>query len=135
MMKTVLAGAALATLSASGALAADPPIVRTPLATFAVDPAKSVSQVQAFHAVVAAGQAVPPHNHPAPVVCFVVKGAFDYKIGDAPEAHVGTGGAAFEPAKAAIHYFRNASKTDTAELDCAFLAGPEDKSLTVPLDK
>lgn len=134
MIKVLTVGAALA-LFATAALAADPPIVRTPLATFAIDPAKPVSSVQMFHAAVAAGQAVPPHYHPAPVVCFVVKGAFDYRIGDAPEAHVGTGGAAFEPAKAPVHYFRNASKTDTAELDCAFLAGPEDKTLTVPLDK
>jgi quercetin dioxygenase-like cupin family protein len=133
-MRTTIAIALTLAFSAGAAFAADPPIVRTPIATFAVDPAKSVSQVQAFHAVVAPGQAVPPHYHPAPVVCFVARGAFDFKIGDAPEGHVAMGGAAFEPAGTPVHYFRNASTTEPAELNCVFLAGPDDKTLSVPLD-
>ncbi len=133
-MKPVLMGAALAFLATS-ALAADPPIVREPIATFKVDPAKAVSEVQTFRGTVAPGQAVPPHYHPAPVVCFVEKGTFAYKIGDAAEATVTVGGAAFEPANTPIHYFRNTSATDPAVLVCAFLAGAGDKTLTVPLEK
>jgi quercetin dioxygenase-like cupin family protein len=133
-MKQIILCAGLALL-ASGALAAAPPIVRTPVASFAVDPAKSVTQAQMFRAVVAPGQAVPPHYHPAPVVCFVEKGSFAYKIGDAPEARVSEGGAAYEPAKTPVHYFRNESATEPAQLACVFLAGPDDKTLSVPLDK
>jgi quercetin dioxygenase-like cupin family protein len=133
-MKSMIAGAALALL-ASAAFAADPApgITRTPIATFTITPAKSVTQVQTFHSVVAPGAAAPPHYHPAPVICFAEKGSFAYKIGDAPEGKVMEGGATLEPANTPIHYFRNMSATEPAVLLCAFLAGPDDKTLAVPL--
>lgn len=132
-MKTTLAAGALALL-ASAAFAADPPpMTRTPIATFAIAPAKLVTEVQTFRSVVQPGAAAAPHYHPAPVLCFAEKGNFAYRIGDAPEATVAEGGATLEPANTPVRYFRNMSKTEQAVLLCAFLAGPDDKTLSVPL--
>lgn len=40
-----------------------------------------------------------------------------------------------EPAGTVIHYFRNASSKNPAQLNCASMAGPDDKVLSVMLDE
>jgi quercetin dioxygenase-like cupin family protein len=121
-------------LTASGAVAAPIPI-RTPAGSFPIGPAKPVTHVEAMRVDFLPGQVMPEHMHPVPVVCFVAKGSFAASIGDAPVRTIGQGETTLEPAGAVVHYFRNLSKTQAAQLYCAVLAGPDDKQYSVMLAK
>ena len=118
------------------AAAASQPIpVRTPIGSLAVAPRKIVSHVEMTRVDFLPGQAMPEHLHPVPVVCVVSKGSFEASIGQQPVRRVTLGETTIEPAGEVIHYFRNLSKIDPAELYCAALAGPDDKQLSVMLNK
>ena len=119
-------------LVASAAGAADLP-TRAPIATLPVAPAKTVTRIETTKVDFAPGQTMPEHKHTVPVICFVARGSFAVSIGDAPERVVPTGQVTIEPADAIVHYFRNASTTDPAQLLCASLAGEQDKILNVML--
>lgn len=117
------------------ALAAAVPIpVRTPVGSLPIAPAKPVTHVEMTRVDFLPGQAMPEHMHPVPVVCFVTKGSFTVSIGASPVRRVSVGETTLEPAGTVVHYFRNASATRTAQLNCALLAGPDDKVLSVMLD-
>lgn len=135
MSLRVISGVVLA-LAAAGAAGAQTPIpTRTPLESFQIAPDKTVARVDAMRVDFAPGQSMPRHMHPVPVVCFVVKGAFRYRIGDAAEQAAQQGTATLEPAGAVVQYFVNASTTEPAELLCAVLAGAEDKTTSVMLPR
>lgn len=106
---------------------------RQPLAAIPVSPGKTVDRVETTRVDFAPGQAMPTHKHNVPVICFIAKGAFRTKIGDAPEALAATGTTTYEPPGVTIHYFKNASATEPAQLLCASLAGAADKELNVML--
>ena len=106
---------------------------RTPIATLPVAPGKMVTRVETTRVDFAPGQAMPEHKHLVPVVCFVTKGAFAASIGDDPVRNVATGEVAIEPANVVVHYFRNLSGTEPAQLQRASLAGDQDKVLNVML--
>jgi quercetin dioxygenase-like cupin family protein len=126
---------ALAAALALAAPAADAePPVRHPLGAIPIAPGKAVDRIETNEVDFAPGQAMPTHKHTVPVVCFVSKGAFRTKIGDAPERLAATGTATYEPAGVTVHYFKNASASARAELLCASLAGQDDKVLNVTLD-
>ncbi len=125
-------GLALAALLVSGASAQSIPS-RTPLATLPITPSKTVSRVETTRVDFAPGQAMPRHKHTVPVICFVSRGAFLVKIGDAPEHAVGLGEVTFEPPEVVVGYFRNSSSTEPAQLTCSALAGDADKTLNVML--
>jgi quercetin dioxygenase-like cupin family protein len=117
-------------------VAADPSVpVRTPVASFPIIPAKPVTHVEAMRVDFPPGQQMPEHMHPVPVVCFVAKGNFAVSIGSAPVRTVRLGEATLERAGEVVHYFRNLSTTDTAQLYCSVLAGADDKQLSVMLPK
>ena len=107
---------------------------RTPLATIAIDPAKAVARVEATRVDFAPGQVMPRHKHIVPVICFATKGDFLVRIGDLPERRVAEGGVTYEPAGTIVEYFRNASTTATARLNCVSLAGQDDKQLNIMLN-
>jgi quercetin dioxygenase-like cupin family protein len=117
------------------AATAAPIPVRTPVGSFALAPAKDVSHVEMTRVDFLPGQAMPEHMHPVPVVCVVSKGTFEASIGRQPPRRVGVGETTIEPAGEIVHYFRNLSANDTAQLYCAALAGPDDKQLSVMLNK
>ena len=48
---------------------------------------------------------------------------------------VTVGDTTLERAGEVVHYFRNASANEAAQLYCAILAGPDDKRLSVMLNK
>ena len=128
--------AALSLLLAADAAAASPAIpVRVPVASFAIAPGKGITRVEAMRTEFSPGQTMPEHMHPVPVVCFVAKGSFVYSIGTDPARTARVGDATFEPAGAVVHYFRNASSKEPGALNCMFLAGPDDKQLSVMLNK
>jgi len=116
--------------------AASAPIpVRTPIGSLAVAPVKTVSHVEMTRVDFLPGQIMPEHLHPVPVVCVVSKGAFEASIGRQPPRRVSAGETTIEPAGEVVHYFRNLSKRNSAQLYCATLAGPDDKQLSVMLAK
>jgi quercetin dioxygenase-like cupin family protein len=132
-MRRVLSLAAATALSALAAHAQAPIPTRHPLAVIPVVPGKTVDRVETTEVDFLPGQAMPTHKHTVPVVCFVSKGAFRVKIGDAPERLAATGTATYEPAGVTVHYFKNASANEPAALLCASLAGKEDKVLNLML--
>lgn len=123
----------LALLASSAPALAGPIPVRTPIDSVSIAPAKPVTRVELTRVDFLPGQDMPEHMHPVPVVCFVARGSFLVSIGASPVRRVDTGDATFEPAGTVVHFFRNASATDPAQLDCAMLAGPDDKVLSVML--
>lgn len=133
MSRRLALAAATAALLASGAQAQAPIPTRNPLGIIPVAPGKTVDRVETNRVDFAPGQAMPTHRHTVPVVCFVSKGAFRVKIGEAPERLAATGTTTYEPPGVMVHYFKNASTTTPAELLCASLAGRDDKELNVML--
>ena len=128
-----IAGVSLMLFAAAATAAPIP--VRTPIGTFPIDPAKSVTRVETTRVDFLPGQQMPEHMHPVPVVCFVAKGSFLVSIGRAPVRTVTVGDTTLERAGEVVHYFRNASATQRGQLFCAILAGPDDKQLSVMLNK
>jgi len=128
--------AALALFAAAGSAHAQAPIpTRTPLAVIPIAPGKPVDRVETNRVDFAPGQAMPRHKHTVPVICFIAKGDFLVKIGDAPERRAAEGTTTLEPPEVIVHYFKNASATTPAQLLCASLAGRDDKVLNVMLDE
>jgi quercetin dioxygenase-like cupin family protein len=119
----------------AGAAAVAPIPMRNPSGSFPIDPAKWVTHVETTRVDFLPGQEMPKHMHPVPVVCFVAKGSFLASIGSEPVRKVSVGDTTLERAGEIVHYFRNASSTKPAQLYCATLAGPDDKQLSVMLNK
>jgi quercetin dioxygenase-like cupin family protein len=131
-----LLGAVVLLANVGDASAAAAPIpVRTPIASLPVTPAKPVTHVEMMRVDFAPGQEMPRHTHPVPVVCFVIQGRLLASIGNDPLRTVQAGDATIEPAGAIVNFFRNLSASEPAQLDCAILAGPDDKQYSVMLDK
>jgi quercetin dioxygenase-like cupin family protein len=126
-------GMALMLMAAAASAAPIP--VRTPIGSFPIEPAKPVTHVETTRVDFLPGQEMPEHMHPVPVVCFVAKGSFLVSIGRAPVRTVTVGDTTLERAGEVVHYFRNASAREPAQLYCAILAGPDDKQLSVMLNK
>jgi quercetin dioxygenase-like cupin family protein len=127
-----------AALSGLAALAATPAAAvpaRTPLATIPLNTDKLVSRVVATRVDFLPGQAMPAHLHTVPVICFVTQGDFLVRIGEQPERSAPQGSVTYEPADATVHYFRNASATEPAQLQCASLAGADDTVLNRMLEQ
>ena len=108
---------------------------RNPIGSFAIQPSKPVSHVEMTRVDFLPGQIMPEHLHPVPVICVVSMGSFEVSIGRGPVRRVEVGGTTIEPAGEIVHYFRNLSNSEPAQLYCAALAGPEDKQLSVMLSK
>lgn len=108
--------------------------VRTPIGSLPIVPSKAVAHVELTRVDFLPGQEMPEHMHPVPVVCFVTKGRFLVSIGASPVRRVDVGDTTLEPAGTVVHYFRNISSKDPGQLNCASLAGPDDKVLSVMLD-
>jgi quercetin dioxygenase-like cupin family protein len=121
-------------ITASAAVAAPIP-TRTPIGSFPIDPAKSVTRVDTTRVDFLPGQQMPEHMHPVPVICFIAKGSFAVSIGREPVRTVNSGDTTIERAGEVVHYFRNLSATEPAQLYCAILAGPDDKQTSVMLTK
>jgi quercetin dioxygenase-like cupin family protein len=129
----IAAAVAIASSAPAQSLAQGPIPKRAPLAVIPIAPDKTVSRVETTRVDFAPGQAMPRHKHTVPVICFIAKGDFLVKIGDAPERRAVQGTTTYEPPETVVHYFRNASATEGAQLLCASLAGAADKELNVML--
>jgi quercetin dioxygenase-like cupin family protein len=120
-------------IAAAGTAAPIP--TRADVGSFAINPTKTVSHIEMWRVDFLPGQQMPEHMHPVPVVCFVSKGTFAVSIGGAPVRTVSVGETTIEPAGETVHFFRNTSAKDAAQLYCAVLAGAGDKQLSVMLGK
>jgi len=119
---------------AGGASAAAIP-TRTTIGIFPIAPAKPVTRVETTRVDFLPAEEMPEHMHPVPVVCFVAKGSFLVSIGSAPVRQLTVGDTTIERAGEIVHYFRNVSPTQPAQLYCAILAGSDDKQLSIMLNK
>ena len=124
----------VALATAAGATAAPIP-TRTAVEILGNEPPKAVCSVEMWRVDFLPGQQMPEHMHPVPVVCFVSKGTFLVSIGKAPVRTVSVGATTIEPAGETVHYFRNTSAKQPAQLYCSVLAGADDKQLSVMLAK
>jgi quercetin dioxygenase-like cupin family protein len=125
----------LSMLPMAGNAAAAPIPTRTPIGSFPIEPSKAVTRVEMTRVDFLPGQIMPEHMHPVPVVCVVSKGSFFASIGAAPVRKVTVGDTTIERAGEIVHYFRNASAREPAQLFCTILAGQDDKQLSVMLNK
>jgi len=119
----------------AAAASASPIPMRTPIGSFPIEPTKSVAHVEMTRVDFLPGQIMPEHLHPVPVVCVVSRGTFEASIGREPVRIVKTGDTTIEHAGEVVHYFRNLSNSEAAQLYCTILAGPDDKQLSVMLHK
>jgi len=126
--------AAAFALIAGQAVAAPLP-TRVPLDSFQIAPMKGVTHVETMRVDFLPGQQMPEHMHPVPVVCFVSRGSLLVSIGPAPIRRVKVGGTTLERPGEVVHYFRNLSTTEPAQLYCTILAGPGDRQYSVMLAK
>jgi len=134
ILRTALA-AVLVLLTAMAA-AADPAVpARTTLASIPLDAEKLVARLDATRVDFAPGQVMPEHRHTVPVVCIVTRGAFVTSIGDSPLANAGPGAVTYEPPGVIVHFFRNASTTEPAQLTCVLAAGKDDVQTSIMLAK
>ena len=127
---------ALVLLVTAGAVATAAPIpTRVSIGSFSIAPPKTVSRVETTRVDFLPGQEMPEHMHPVPVICFIAKGSFLVSIGSEPVRTVTVGDTTIERAGEIVHYFRNVSATDPAQIYCAILAGADDRELSVMLNK
>jgi quercetin dioxygenase-like cupin family protein len=117
------------------AATAAPIPTRTPIASFPINPTKPVTHVETTRVDFMPGQVMPEHMHPVPVICFVAKGSFAASIGREPVRTISVGDTTIERAGEVVHYFRNLSVKESAQLYCAILAGPDDTQLSVMQNK
>jgi quercetin dioxygenase-like cupin family protein len=117
-------------LAAHAQAAATP--VRSPLGDVTLSAPKTVDRVQVMRVDFAAGQGMPRHIHPAPVVCMVERGRFHMEIAGQPARDVGVGAVTYEPAETPVEQFRNTS-AQAGSLICDFLGGHDDTELSRPL--
>jgi len=126
---------AIAVLTGGTAAVAAPIPTRTPIGSFPIGPAKTVTRVEMSRVDFLPGQTMPEHLHPVPVACVVSKGSFVVSIGRQAVRTVSVGDTTIEHAGEPVHYFRNTSVNDPAQLFCTILAGPDDRQLSVMLAK
>jgi len=120
---------------AAGQATAAPIPIRTPLDSVPIVPMKGVTHVETMRVDFLPGQEMPAHMHPVPVVCIVSRGSLLVSIGAAPVRSVKVGDTTLEPPGQIVHYFRNMSMTEPAELYCTIIAGPSDRQYSVMLAK
>jgi quercetin dioxygenase-like cupin family protein len=120
----------------SQALAQDPnAIKRTPVATYEIAPAKTVTQVPVVRLNFSPGQVTPRHVHPMPVIGYVLDGDFVVKIDGQPEMYFTAGQSIYEPANTVIERYDNASQSKSATLVAYYLAGAHQTTLIKLLPK
>jgi quercetin dioxygenase-like cupin family protein len=133
-MRAAAALIAVALMAIGLSASAQPALpTRTRLATLSIKTPKLVSRVESTRVDFLPGQAMPTHKHTVPVICFVTQGEFLVSIGTEPERRAALGAVTYEPPEVVVHYFRNASQTAPAQLQCAALAGDDDHTLNVML--
>lgn len=87
-------------------------IVRKPLLTAILDPAKTTSRIEVKEIEFKPGQATGLHLHPGPVTGYIAKGTVRFQVEGQPVVILKAGDAFFEPPNIRILHFDNVSTTE-----------------------
>jgi quercetin dioxygenase-like cupin family protein len=104
-------------------------IVRKPLLTAILDPAKLTSRIEVKEIEFKPGQATGLHLHPCPVAGCIAKGTVFFQVEGEPVKTLKAGDAFFEPANAKILHFDNASATEAMTFIAFYLLGKDEDEL------
>jgi quercetin dioxygenase-like cupin family protein len=102
---------------------------RKALLTAALGRGRSVERVEIKRIELAPGQAAGLHQHPCPVVGYIVDGIIDFQIEGESAHRLTRGDAFFEPNRVRIAHFDNASRTDPAIFVAFYLLETADQEL------
>jgi quercetin dioxygenase-like cupin family protein len=109
-------------------------VTREPLATYQVQPAKSVGRVEVKKLTITPGGKTAFHDHPGPVVSYVLQGTLVVQVkGEAAKTYK-PGDTIFEPGNTVIEKFDNGSATEPAVFIANYLLGADDKEIIHFLD-
>jgi quercetin dioxygenase-like cupin family protein len=104
-------------------------IVRQPLLTAILDPAKSTDRVEVKKIEFKPGQATGLHLHPGPVTGYIAKGTVLFQVEGQPAVTLKAGDAFFEPPNIRILHFDNASTTEPMVFIAFYLLGAGEHEL------
>jgi quercetin dioxygenase-like cupin family protein len=104
-------------------------VTREPLATYQVEPGKTVGRVEVKKLTIAPGGKTGLHTHPGPVVSYVVQGTLIVKVKGEAEKTYKPGEAIYEPGDTVIEKFDNGSATEPAVFIADYLLGADDKEI------
>jgi quercetin dioxygenase-like cupin family protein len=104
-------------------------VTREPLATLQIQPGKTVDRVEVKKLTITPGGKTNPHNHPGPVISYVVQGTLIVKIAGGEEKAFKPGEVIYEPANTTIEKFDNASPTEPAVFITDYLLSANDKDI------
>jgi quercetin dioxygenase-like cupin family protein len=104
-------------------------IVRQPLLTAILDPAKSTNRVEVKKIEFKPGQATGLHLHPGPVTGYIAKGTVLFQVEGQPPSTLEAGDAFFEPPGIRILHFDNASTTEPMVFIAFYLLGEGEHEL------
>ena len=97
-------------------------VKRTQITQQAIPP-KTVATVTVTRLDFLPGQLTGRHQHPVPVIGYVLEGEFVVKVEGQAERHYTAGQSIYEPADTTIERFDNASTRQPAVLIATYLAG------------
>lgn len=104
-------------------------IVRKPLLTAILDPAKLTSRIEVKEIEFKPSQATGLHLHPCPVTGYIVKGPVFFQVEGEAVKTLKAGDAFFEPANARILRFDNTSATEPMTFIAFYLLGKDEGEL------
>ena len=101
-------------------------IVRKPLLTAILDPAKLTSRIEVKEIEFKPSQATGLHLHPCPVTGYIARGSVVFQVEGEPVKTLKAGDAFFEPANTRILHFDNASATEPMTFIAFYLLGKDE---------
>jgi quercetin dioxygenase-like cupin family protein len=104
-------------------------IVRKPLLTAVLEPAKKAERVEIKEIEFKPGQATGLHLHPCPVMGYIAKGSVFFEVEGEVAKTLKAGDAFFEPANTKILRFDNASETEPMTFIAFYLLGKDEHEL------
>ena len=105
-----------------------PRVTRKELLTVNLSPERAIGSVEVQEVTLAAGQPVPLHLHPCPVVGVVRSGAIAFQIEGRSVQHLHPGEAFYEPAGTSVARF-DAEGDGPATFTAFYLLGPGEHEL------
>jgi quercetin dioxygenase-like cupin family protein len=102
-------------------------INRKSLLNAQLESAKTTKRVEAKQIYFEPGQITGHHDHPCPVVGYILKGSVKFQIEGEPPKVLHTGDAFFEPPDKRVLHFDNASDTDPVTFVAFYLLDESDR--------
>jgi quercetin dioxygenase-like cupin family protein len=110
------------------------PLTRIPLASYDIEPARTLARIRVVRLEFKPGQETGVHFHPMPVMGYVAEGAFIVQVEDGEVRRYQTGEIVLEPANTRITRFDNASSSEPAALIATYLGGEAQEPLITFLE-